>query len=101
MPTLERAYKEAEAIALEAAALGSLTPEQAEVLLARRPDGALVDRTMTWDQLAAARVPENDGKGLSPQALAGTLGKVDAVYVAAAPVCRACDKAAQAFRPSR
>jgi hypothetical protein len=32
MPTLERAYKEAEAIALEAAALGSLTPEQAEVL---------------------------------------------------------------------
>jgi hypothetical protein len=32
MPTLERAYKEAEAIALEAAALGRLNPEQAEIL---------------------------------------------------------------------
>jgi SNF2 family DNA or RNA helicase len=30
---------------------------------------------MTWDQLAAARVPENDGKGLSPQALAGLWGR--------------------------
>jgi hypothetical protein len=32
MPTLELAYSEAETIALEAAALGRLTPEQAQVL---------------------------------------------------------------------
>jgi len=32
MPTLNAAYSEAEAIALEAAALGRLSPEQAEVL---------------------------------------------------------------------
>jgi hypothetical protein len=32
MPTLKAAYSEAEAIALEAAALGRLSPEQAEVL---------------------------------------------------------------------
>ena len=44
-------------------------------LIVRRPDGALVDRTLTWDQLAAARVPENDGQGLSPQALAGLWGR--------------------------
>ena len=44
-------------------------------LIARRPDGALVDRTMTWDQLAAARVPENDGKGLSARALVGLWGR--------------------------
>jgi hypothetical protein len=30
MPTLERAYKEAEAIALEAAALGRLDPEHSQ-----------------------------------------------------------------------
>jgi hypothetical protein len=32
MPTLKAAYSEAEAIGLEAAALGRLSPEQAEVL---------------------------------------------------------------------
>jgi hypothetical protein len=32
MPTLEAAYSEAEAIALEAAAVGRLSPEQAQVL---------------------------------------------------------------------
>src|SRR5262245_15152646 len=44
-------------------------------LIARRADGILVDRTLTWEQLAAARVPENDGQGLSPQALAGLWGR--------------------------
>src|SRR6516162_199497 len=44
-------------------------------LIVRRPDGVLVDRTLTWEQLAAARVPENDGQGLSPQALAGLWGR--------------------------
>jgi SNF2 family DNA or RNA helicase len=43
-------------------------------LIVRRPDGALVDRTVNWEQLVAARVPGNDGLGLSPQALAGLWG---------------------------
>jgi superfamily II DNA or RNA helicase len=44
-------------------------------LIVRRPDGALVDRTVNWELLVAARVPENDGLGLSPQALAGLWGR--------------------------
>jgi superfamily II DNA or RNA helicase len=44
-------------------------------LIVRRPDGVLTDRTVTWEQLAAARVPENDGQGQPAQALAGLWGR--------------------------
>ncbi len=44
-------------------------------LIVRRPDGSLADRTVTWGQLTAARVPENDGQGRSLQALAGLWGR--------------------------
>src|SRR5437588_11315718 len=44
-------------------------------LIVRRPAGALEDRTMTFAQLAAARVPENDGQGSSTAALAGLWGR--------------------------
>jgi SNF2 family DNA or RNA helicase len=44
-------------------------------LILRRSDGSLGDRTITWDQLTAARVPENDGQGRSTQALAGLWGR--------------------------
>jgi hypothetical protein len=44
-------------------------------LIVRGPDGALIDRTVTWEQLVAAGVPENDGQGRPPQALAGLWGR--------------------------
>ncbi len=44
-------------------------------LIVRRPDGSLADRTITWQQLSDARVPENDGQGRSVQALAGLWGR--------------------------
>jgi superfamily II DNA or RNA helicase len=44
-------------------------------LIVRRSDGALIDRTITWEQLAAAGVPENDGQGRSVHGLAGLWGR--------------------------
>ncbi|MDQ6893721.1 MAG: DUF3883 domain-containing protein [Acidobacteriota bacterium] len=44
-------------------------------LIVRRPNGGLTDRTINWDQLTAARVPEDDGEGQPPQALAGLWGR--------------------------
>lgn len=44
-------------------------------LIVRRPDGVLTDRTVTWEQLSAAAVPENDGQGRPAQALAGFWGR--------------------------
>lgn len=44
-------------------------------LIVRCPDGALLDRTVTWEQLRSAGVPENDGQGKSGQALAGLWGR--------------------------
>src|SRR5437899_2286922 len=44
-------------------------------LIVRRPDGVLADRTVTWEQLSAAVVPENDGQGRSAPALAGLWGR--------------------------
>ena len=40
-----------------------------------RRDGALVDRTVTFEQIKAARVPESDGKGGSRESLAGLWGR--------------------------
>lgn len=44
-------------------------------LIVRRSDGNLADRTITWEQLASAAVPENDGKGEPSRALAGLWGR--------------------------
>lgn len=44
-------------------------------LIVRRPSGELVDRAISWEKLAAAAVPENDGRGRAPQALAGLWGR--------------------------
>lgn len=44
-------------------------------LIVRRPDGGLLDRTITWEQLAKSRVPENDGKGQPARGLAGLWGR--------------------------
>ena len=44
-------------------------------LVVRRGDGALVDRTVTFEQIKAARVPESDGKGGSRESLAGLWGR--------------------------
>ena len=44
-------------------------------LIVRRPGGALDDRTLSAAELAAARVPENDGQGISKAALAGLWGR--------------------------
>ena len=44
-------------------------------LIVRRPGGGLDDRTMSAAELAAARVPENDGQGSSKEALAGLWGR--------------------------
>lgn len=43
-------------------------------LIVRGPDGALRDRTVSWEQLVAAGVPENDGQGEPSRALAGLWG---------------------------
>src|SRR5687767_4822326 len=57
-------------------AVETATPTETGVdLIVRRSDGALVDRTITWEQLAAAGIPENDGKGHSPKVLAGLWGR--------------------------
>ncbi len=44
-------------------------------LIVRRPDGRLDDRTVTHAQFAAARIPENDGRGIAVAALAGLWGR--------------------------
>jgi superfamily II DNA or RNA helicase len=44
-------------------------------LIVRLPEGALIDRSLTWEQLSRAQVPENDGQGLPRQALAGLWGR--------------------------
>lgn len=44
-------------------------------LIVRCSDGALIDRTVRWDQLGVARMPENDGQGKAEEALAGLWGR--------------------------
>jgi SNF2 family DNA or RNA helicase len=44
-------------------------------LIVRRSDGALVDRTITSEQLARARIPENDGEGQPTRGLASLWGR--------------------------
>lgn len=44
-------------------------------LIVRSPDGRLRDHTVTFAQYSAARVPENDGHGISSPALAGLWGR--------------------------
>jgi hypothetical protein len=43
-------------------------------LIVRGPDGVLRDRTVSWEQLVAAGVPENDGQGEPSGALAALWG---------------------------
>ena len=58
-----------------------LTVEMATVtesgidLIVRHPGGGLEDRTMSVADVVAARVPENDGRGISKAALAGLWGR--------------------------
>jgi hypothetical protein len=44
-------------------------------LILRGPNGVLKDRTVSWEQLAAAGVAENDGQGEPSGALAGLWGR--------------------------
>lgn len=44
-------------------------------LIVRLPNGHIEDRTLSWTQLAGARVPENDGAGNSALGLAGLYGQ--------------------------
>ena len=43
-------------------------------LIVRGPDGALRDRSVSWEQLVSANVPENDGQGEPSRALGGLWG---------------------------
>src|SRR5260370_39782283 len=47
-------------------------------LIVRRPSGALEDRTISADQLAAVRMLDNDGQGETQVRARRTLGPVDA-----------------------
>lgn len=49
--------------------------EEGVDLIVRGPNGVLMDRTMSWEQLAVAGVVENDGHGDPSKALAGLWGR--------------------------
>jgi superfamily II DNA or RNA helicase len=54
---------------------GSAVTEAGIDLIVRYADGRLGDRSVTLSQLATARVPENDGRGVATSALAGLWGR--------------------------
>jgi SNF2 family DNA or RNA helicase len=65
-------------------------------LIVRRPDGVLTDRSVSWEQLAVAAVPENDGQGRPSQALAGLWGHW---MQYASPRLRSAASATRALQP--
>jgi hypothetical protein len=69
----ERLRLDDELVAVE----GATVTDSGIDLIIRHSDGRLGDRSVTVAQLAAARVPENDARGVSRSALAGLWGRWD------------------------